>query len=482
MRVNVLLVNPFYVSRHNDTRNYPSEPLGLLCLATYIDGMKDVEVSIVDFHKEGSEYAVKTKDGWRSGLTDAEILSCFDGYRPDVVGVTCNYTFGAANAFRVAELAKRWNSKVITVLGGAHATLESENIVRLPSVDFVVAGEGERAFAWMLEQITQHNRICVPIIQKPQIEDLDVLPMPYRGFIRYKDYLRDCYFHPKQKPVGTMSTSRGCMFRCAFCSTQVTWGNHWRGRSAQKMFDECLYLRNRYGVGEVAFQDDQLLGSRERMESFCKLAIERKLGMTFIAPPGMSPGRMTQELLRLMRDAGFYRICFSVDVGNEKAARWVKKPVKLSRMRTLVRTANRLGLWTYGTFIMGFPNETSADLRETVRYAYGLGLDFLRFYIAQPHAGTELHAWYAERGLLPADMDKDHDIMDAVSDTPNIKADKLVRLRNEAEMGYMRFFLIRLIVRLDEIIPKLWTWSRLVYAIKLAILGWKIRVRFKGIP
>ena len=79
-------------------------------------------------------------------------------------------------------------------------------------------------------------------------------------------------------------------------------------------------------------------------------------------------------------------------------------------------------------------------------------------------------------------MDKDHDIMDAVSDTPNIKADKLVRLRNEAEMGYMRFFLIRLIVRLGEIIPKLWTWSRLVYAIKLAILGWKIRVRFKGIP
>jgi radical SAM superfamily enzyme YgiQ (UPF0313 family) len=307
--------------------------------------------------------------------------------------------------------------------------------------------------------------------------------VPDRAFINYHDYLsKPGYFHTRHQPVGTMFTSRGCPFRCQFCSTHVSWGHTWRGRSAIKMVEEVEYLSARYGVREIAFQDDQFLGDPQRIIEFCRLVRRRKLGMTFTVPPGNSPMRMSEELLDEMARAGFYRLCFSVDVGTQETARRIKKPVKLDKIRPLVRHANRRGIWTYGTFVIGHPGETADDIRRGIRYAYELGLDFLRFYIAQPHLGSDLfHYWEArgkiDRGTLLAD----HNIMGALFGTDEVSAADLERLRNEAELGYMRRHLRRFLnpwYLLTEFLPKLMSPARFLYALGLAWKGWKIRIRY----
>lgn len=485
LSMRILLVSPYFASRTSRERGWPSEPLGLLYLATVLHERSlannlGLNVKILNCMLEGSEETFATPDGWRSGQSDSEYQASIEEFNPQLVGISCNYTFGALNTYRLASLTKKACPSAAVIIGGAHATLEPESVLRQPGVDCVVVGEGERAIVELVALML--NGDPLPQIKtSPPIEDLDSVPIPSRSFIDYSRYLAvGSYFATKQSPVGTVFTSRGCMFRCAFCSTQVAWGNHWRGRSALNMMDEVLYLRDEYGVKEIAFQDDQLLGSVSRMEEFCALATDKKIGMTFIAPPGLSPGRMNHNLLRLMRDAGFYRLCFSVDVGNEKAAKWVKKPVKLNKMRSLVRKANTLGLWTYGTFVIGFPTETKADILETVRYAYGLGLDFLRFYIAQPHAGTTLHAWYIEHGLLPDSRDGDHSILEAQGDLPNITARDLEAIRNKAEVGYLRYYLIRCLnpVRWSELLPKVLGMAKVKYFLKLLRVFNKPRITY----
>ena len=190
----------------------------------------------------------------------------------------------------------------------------------------------------------------------------------------------------------------------------------------------------------------------------------------------MNPG-----LLRAMRDAGFYRLCFSVDVGNERMARQIKKPVMLSKVRPLVRRANRLGLWTYGTFVIGFPDETQAEIKQTIRYAYSLGLDFLRFYIAQPHRGSALYDQLKAAGKLPPDVEHDRDILDAPADTQHLTADELVALRNEAECGYIYRYALRMLnpwYLLTEFLPKLASWQKLRYGLRCVWLASKVRIRF----
>jgi radical SAM superfamily enzyme YgiQ (UPF0313 family) len=490
----VLLINPWYVSRETSQRQWPAEPLGLLSLATFLGERSFAVPHVLDAHMAGPSETQRDGDGWRSGMTDVGLELLLLGYKPDLVGITANYTFGAANALAVARVVKNVNPDIPVLLGGAHATLDAWNLAHLPEVNMVARGEGEETLLDLVKSglnptgvrgLTYRDKGgVVSNADRLQIQDLDTLPVPDRSYVNYWDYLRKPgYFHTRQRPVGTMFTSRGCPFRCQFCSTHVSWGHTWRGRSAAAMVREAQHLRDRYGVREIAFQDDQFLGDPQRIIDFCRLAIDRKLGLTFTVPPGNSPCRMSRELLDEMARAGFYRLCFSVDAGTQETARRIKKPVHLDKIRPLVRHANRRGIWTYGTFVIGHPGETAEDIRRGIRYAYSLGLDFLRFYIAQPHLGSDLFHYWESRGKIDrATLLQDHNIMGALFGTDEVSAPELERLRNDAELGYLRRHLLRFLnpwYLLIEFLPKLMGPARLYYAVGLLCKGWRIRTRYR---
>lgn len=500
----VLLINPFCTISERGNRLYPAEPLGLLYIATYLarecklQGIP-MEIKVLDAQLEGPDECYQTSRGFRHGMTDDQIRAYVSGYRPDVTGVGMNYTFGAKNSVDVATLTKEAWPQTHLVIGGAHATLAHCQVAEHAPVDAVVHGEGELTFTEICFSLARGGgfeningvtyRKNGKVIENPArapIPDLDSLPIPDRSFVPYATYLtKPQYIHTMQKPVGTVFTSRGCPFRCVFCSTQKTWGNTWRGRSPQSMLEEVLYLRDTYGVREIAFQDDQFLGNRQRILDFCKLVVETKPGMTFIVPPGNSPAFMTPELLDWMARAGFYRLSFSVDTGTDSAVRYARKPVNLSNVRPLVAAANHRGLWTYGTFVIGFPFEKKEDIQATVNYAYGLKLDFLRFYIAQPHFGSELYDRYLAEGRLAGlDLNDQHSPMDAFIGTDHMTPEELIELRNKAEGNYfkhhMRDFLNPKYV-LREFFPKIASFRRLRYFLGLLMELKTIVVKFKKV-
>ena len=502
-RVNmrILLVRPYYVTPEDNARSYPVEPLGLLYIATYLlqEARKNgvsVEVKVLDTQMQGPESTTKTHLGHRSGMTDEQLVECFRTYNADVIGISNNYTVGTDSVLELARLARQTCPSARIVLGGAHATLDSDHLIRVPEVDIVVRGEGEITFKELVFALVGKTGLAgIPGISyrdqngihvnepRPFLEDLDALPIPDRGLVDYPAYLgKEAYLYTKSKPVGTVFTSRGCPFRCVFCSTQKTWGNHWRGRSPGNIIKEVECLRDTYGVREIAFQDDQLLGDPQRMIDFCKLVVERKLGMSFIAPPGNSPARMSTELLDWMAKAGFYRLCFSVDVGTEKAAKYVKKPVMLRKIRGLVKHANSKGIWTYGTFVIGFPNENQQDVRETIRYAHSLRLDFVRFYIAQPYLGSELYARYEAQGKISREIAvKSHSIMDAFMGTDYLTGDDLVSLRNRGECGYAKArwkHLLNPWYLATELLPKIASRDKFRYFAGLILRAAAMHVRY----
>jgi len=141
-----------------------------------------------------------------------------------------------------------------------------------------------------------------------------------------------------------------------------------------------------------------------------------------------------------MQKAGYYRVCFSIDVGTHAAQLYVRKPVKLERMRALVKKANSIGLWTYATFVIGFPNETFEDIHQTVAYAYSLRLDGVIFYIAQPHLGSELYDVYLKESLIDERtagvIQSHHSPAESLFGTKHVSAAELEALRNSAARGY----------------------------------------------
>lgn len=502
----VVLINPYAVTQ-GDRYIYPTPPLGLLYLATYANREirnssldLDIDIEILDAQMAQEYKSTKTSLGYRCGLSDQEITEYLLDKRPDVVGISNNNTPQTKGVIELAELVRRVVPHCILVLGGTHATFAHETLLsENQCIDIVVRGEGEAAFWKLLRSIyldepyenlkgITYRKEGKMVVQPPEplIEDLDSLPMPDRSLIPYEKYLQatgNMYFVPLRKPVGTVFTSRGCLFDCVFCSTQKAWGKPWRALSAENVVREIEHLYHSYGVREICFLDDQFLGSTRRVLDICNLLIEKRLGISFVVPQGVTPSLITDEVLDMMIKAGFYRICYSVDVGVEKSREYVGgKRVELDTVRELVRKANRRGLWTYSTFVIGFPDEDENDIRDTIRYAYDLKTDFLRFYVAQPYLGSRLYEIYTEQGVFTDTdiVESPHDMGDSLFPTKYVSADRLRELHELAESGYLKKHMLHLLepsYLIHEFLPKLSSVGRFKYFLRVAYSMFVQRVR-----
>lgn len=472
----ILLINPF-VTAVSPARQSPPESLGLLYIASYFNAVKerygiDAEIQIFDAQREGAAHTVPTERGFRSGMTDSEVLTRLTALAPDIVGITNNFTSFVADALTVAALAKKANPSCTVILGGAHATIAHTSLVLDANVDIVVRSEGEVSFVETVQALPTAGLTAVAGItwkcngkavvnpDRPFIDDLDTLPIPDRSLIPYEAYIANQHFaNVLGRRNAKIFSSRGCPYKCVFCSTREVWRNKWRGRSAANILAEIEYLVERYGVDEITFEDDQFMGSRDRIRELCERIISRKLNIHFAVPSGISPALVDRDILSLMKRAGFYRVTFSIDAGHADALRFTHKPVRLERMRDLIRSANGLGLWTAATFIVGFPDETEDAIKQTIRFSYGLKLDFITFYVAQPHLGSELHDIYRARGLIGDDAAmKGHSTFESVVGTHTISAARLQQIRDRAESRYiivhiLHLFDPRYVIR--EFLPKI---------------------------
>lgn len=495
----ILLIVP-YVTQQEDKREYPAEPLGLLSLVTYLNReikgkALDIQTKILDAELNGPEKSVKTERGYRSGMTDSEISDYLESYNPDLVGISNNYTNLTSDVLELSKIVKKVCPKCCLILGGAHATIDHQNLIKLQEIDAVVRSEGEETFKELvfalysnsgfekIDGLTWKRKGVIQVnTDRRLIEDVNTLPIPDRSLIPYEEYLsHPLYIRTKNNPVATIFSSRGCPFRCVFCSTQRVWRNKWRPRTAEKIIEEIEYLVNIYGVKEIAFVEDQFVGNRERVKKLCRMLIKRRVHVSLIVPSGLSPALLDEETLCLMAQAGFYRVCLSIDAGSPSAKAYIKKPVNLEKMRSIVKKANSLGLWTYATFVIGFPEETRRDINDVITYANSLHLDFEIFYLAQPHLGSDLYDIYKKNGFLnEKNAQNYHTLGESLFGTKYLSAKELSEIRNQAASMYTKFHLRHFLnpkYIIQEVIPKMASPSKFAYFIHLSY-----SIVYKGWP
>lgn len=364
-----------------------------------------------DSHKINADFT-------RHGLTDDEILSRMESYRPDVVGVTCMFTSYFKDAHDIARLSKRRDPSVPVLFGGAHASTFPEVVMKDPNVDVVVIGEGERTVVEVLQRIERnagltgvqgimHRKDGVVIREAPRpfIENLDDIPFPAWDLME-RDVRLSRRANAGNKflmrpPVGYLLTSRGCPMECSFCSVKLTWSRHWRARSAKNVVDEMEWLHNKYGYREFHFVDDNSSVSRSRMHAICDDILARKMDVRIATPTGIAIGTLDHEVLVKMKKAGFYRLCFGIETGDPWAQQHVvRKRVDLDKAKRVIADANRLGYWTSATHIIGFPHETREHIQKTVDFAKHSNMDLAIIYLLVPQPGTKVYEEMKAEGLI----------------------------------------------------------------------------------
>ena len=325
-------------------------------------------------------------------------------FKPSIVGITImTGTYGSA--LRTAKIVKKMCPDVPVIVGGPHPTILPEDTLREDCWDVVVKGEGEysllelvnclerrkplnaiRGISYKEEGAIRHN------LPRPFIENLDLIPFPARDLIFEKERYSTNSF-------GFVLTSRGCPYNCIFCASHMIWGRRVRYRSAENVIAEIKEVKEKFGTKIFRFNDDAFTIDQDRVRKICRLIIEEKLDIKWYC--GTEVDLISYDLLRKMKEAGCVRIHFGVETGNPRVLKSIKKGVTLGQVRQALKMAKKVGITTITYFMIGFPDETRQEVRDTINFMKELKPDKAVWGIVTPYPGTELYGIVNEKGLLP---------------------------------------------------------------------------------
>ncbi|MCL5035652.1 MAG: B12-binding domain-containing radical SAM protein [Chloroflexi bacterium] len=402
-----LNIRPFPPKAEKMLQIYPS--LGLGYLASYLRE-KGVPVEILDIYAMNLSPEAAKEEMRKSMAT--------------VVGITTT-TIGWLGAVECARLAREALPAALIVVGGPHLSLYPKECLSFPEIDMGVLGDGEETLMeiitrleeeWPLAKIKgtvyrDENGNPVVAERRPFIEDLDSLPFPAVDLFPMERY--QCL--TIEKPFFTMTTTRGCPYKCAFC-TQVHCGNKARFRSAESLAEEVEMYIKKYGAREIIMFDETFTLKKSRVLEFCRIIKERGLKFRFNIRTRVD--LIDEEILEALKEAGCYGLHMGIESGSEEILRIMQKGITLKQVKKAFETARGLGFMTRGYFMLAYLDENDETYNKTLRLARELPLDWASFSITTPLPGTALYSQAMERGIIKEDFWREYTMGKIAPDRP----------------------------------------------------------------
>jgi len=227
--------------------------------------------------------------------------------------------------------------------------------------------------------------------------DLDSLPFPDRSLIRNELYTRP----DTGEPQATITTSRGCPSACIFCLTPEISGKRLRLRSPANIVAELTECYSTYSIRDFFFKSDTFTFDAKWTRTVCQAILDSPLAgkIRWVANSKVKP--LDEETLGIMKQAGCWLIAFGYESGSPETLLRICKGTTVEENLRATQMAKRVGLLTFGFFLVGLPWEGHQHLEATRKHIFELDNDFIEIHIAIPYIGTQLHAAAQAAGLLP---------------------------------------------------------------------------------
>jgi anaerobic magnesium-protoporphyrin IX monomethyl ester cyclase len=319
-----------------------------------------------------------------------EISHTIADNQPDFVAVTA-YTATVNAAREVLALAREAAPQATTVIGGVHPTFMADEMLSWPEVDYVVRGEGEAALPELLDRLNgdgepsdvagvscrtaDGNPLHGP--ERELAADLDRLPVAW-DLLDWPVYF---YRTKAGSRLAIVSWARGCTERCSFCSQQRFWRMTWRPRSIDSIIEELRLLKDRFGVDTVEVADEYPTRDAARWEAILDRLIAEDLGLEFLLETRADDIVRDERQLEKYRRAGILHMYVGVESTRQDRLDAMVKNLKVEQSRQAIHLLNQAGIITETSFLLGFPDETRADVQNTLDLSFSYEPD-LTFFLA----------------------------------------------------------------------------------------------------
>lgn len=334
-------------------------------------------------------------------------VSSFNPRIVSFTAVSSQFTF----VKEISEGIKKIKSEIITVCGGVHTTIFPECVLEAPHLDGIFRGESEYSFVEFLQKVDQNRPfrdienfcynnkgtvIANPL--KPFIEDLDSLPFPDKTSYPYIETV-------SQYGIAPFFFSRGCPFLCSYCCNHAIAKaynrdrNTPRYRSAESSICEIEETRVAFPIIKtISIWDDTFGIDKKWRNEFCRKYKER-VGIKFDC--FLRANVIDEEFIRMLKEAGCYRVSFGVESGNEYVRNTImNRNISTDQLTNAFSLAQKYGLETNAINIIGVPGETEEMIWDTLNLNRNINPSSSGVNIFYPYKGTKLGDECFIKGLV----------------------------------------------------------------------------------
>lgn len=400
--MSILLTHGYYLSDDPKEQKImkPYPPLGLLYISGYL-WSKNIENDVFD-----STFYSK----------DEQLIFILEK-KPEVVAIYTNLM----TKIEVVKLIKILKTETFgfpkIIIGGPDVSYNLDNYLST-GADFLIIGEGEETTFELFQAIQNQTNFSVVngiaylengnLVKTPartKFRELDDLPLPNRDAIPNEKYLKTWKDNHGESSM-TISTQRGCPYTCKWCSTAV-YGQSYRRRPPHLVAQEMKMLKDKYNPDAIWFVDDVFTISHKWLAAFHEEVVNQKAQIRFECITRAE--RLNDEILKLLKEAGCFRIWIGAESGSQKVIDLMDRRVDVNHVKKMIQDTNALGIET-GTFVMvGYPGEDEQDISETIQYLKEANPTHYTITIAYPIKGTSLYDEIEKDILVKPDWEQSTD-------------------------------------------------------------------------
>ncbi len=339
-------------------------------------------------------------DAMTNDLTEEQVRAVIAEKRPDVVGCTA-ITPSIYKAQRLLQIVKEVDSRIVTLLGGVHATFMYQQVLgEAPWIDAIVRGEGEEIMVELARTIdegrwpTDRDKVkgiaysrdgrIVATVAAPTVKDLDAV-MPDWSVLEWDKY----NYIPLGKRVAIPNMARGCPYTCSFCSQWKFWRDY-RIRDPKKVVDEIETLMRDHDVGFFILADEEPTINRKKFIAFCEELIARDLGILWGINTRVTDILRDEDVLPLYRKAGLIHVSLGTEAAAQLKLDRFNKETTVADNKRAIALLREAGILTEAQFIVGLENETRETLEETYQMARDWAPDLANWAMYTPWPFTDL--------------------------------------------------------------------------------------------
>jgi len=461
--IKVVLINPpSIVSTHTKfTVHHGIAPIGLAYIAGAMK-KNNIPYKLIDAVGENLKQHVifnNQKDLYLRGITDEEVIERIPA-SVKYIGISSMYMVDWIHARQLINKLKNHFPESIIIVGGESATsfwhkmLEFEN-----NIDYIVVGEGDEIFPELIQALENgedpysisglayrpKSGIGKLNQRKARIKNLDDFKPDWEQFPLQN------YFNEKTmvRSVGKSSmpivSSRGCVYKCSFCTSETKWGTTFVTRPVESVVAEFREYYKKYKIEHICIVDLAASIDSTWFMSLVKALAEEQLPISWELSSGTRSEFLTKENLQLMLKSNFTYLTLAPDSASKKTLELIDKKMNLEKFERALEDIIDLKMRVKTNFIVGMEGQTNYNIWETykaaIKYSWW-GVDDIAIYPYVPYPGSKMYDSMVAKGLIKLDTPEDYAVFLRRAATFSIVAINNPNLKYTASLASIHLYVM----------------------------------------